>query len=65
MLRYLFTKFLTPGLTCGFDNPLDDWLECLRLSFRDDAEMTQLHYLKLHLIHAEEKSLELLEGTAY
>ena len=27
VLRPLFTKFLTPGLTCELDNPLNDWLE--------------------------------------
>ena len=28
-LRALFTKFLTPGLTHEFYNPLDDWLSWL------------------------------------
>ena len=28
-LRALFTKFLTPGLTREFCNPLDDWLDWL------------------------------------
>ena len=26
-LRPLFTKHLTPGLTCGLCNPFNDWLE--------------------------------------
>ena len=29
LLRALFTKFLTPGLTQELDNPLDDWLNWL------------------------------------
>ena len=27
--RSLFTKFLTPRLTCELDKPLDDWLESI------------------------------------
>ena len=29
ILMALFTKFLTPGLTCEINNPLDDWLESI------------------------------------
>ena len=28
-LRPLFTKLLTPGLTCELCNPFDDWLESI------------------------------------